>query len=142
MNIKSTKNPLIIVPIVFLLIAGYFVFTDNNAKNQAGESKSAEQSANKPVANNEIETGETVFFWGEGCSHCENVKKFFQDNNNLDQKLSIKQIEVFGDKAGQKLFMEKVQECKLNSPGVPVLYKDGKCIQGDAPIIEELKKNL
>ena len=89
-----------------------------------------------------INQGDLVFFWGEGCPHCENVDKFLGQNPGLEEKIKLRKIEVFKDLSGQKTFLEKTDECGLASKGVPVLYKDGKCTQGDQPIIEELKKNL
>jgi uncharacterized lipoprotein YajG len=89
-----------------------------------------------------INQGDTIFFWGQGCPHCENVEKFLQDNSGLIEKLKIKKFEVYNDAKAQKLFFEKVQECGLSSNGVPLLYQDGKCTPGDQPIIEQLKKSL
>lgn len=89
-----------------------------------------------------ISQGDLVFFWGEGCPHCVNIDKFLAENEGLEDKLKLKKMEVFKDIKGQKLFLEKVKECGLATAGVPVLYKEGKCIQGDTPIIEELKKSL
>ena len=96
----------------------------------------------KQQDNYAIGSGDSVLFWGEGCPHCVNVEKFLSENKSLEEKLKLKKIEVFRDKKGQKVFLEKVKECNLSSAGVPVFYKDGKCSQGDTPIIEELKKNL
>ena len=131
------KNPLFIVLAVFIALTGYFVYRTNSQNNPP-----ASGSQEREAANFKIEPKETVFFWGQGCSHCENVEKFFTENGNLDQKLNIKKIEVFQNKEARKLFADKIKECGLDSLGVPMLYKGGKCLQGDAPIIEELKKGL
>ena len=117
-----------------IAIAAVFIF--------AGCAANSNQNNNTSQSNYTIGSGDLVFFWGAGCSHCENVEKFLKENNGLEEKLKLKKIEVFSDKEGQKVFLEKIKECGLKTAGVPVLYKDGKCSQGDTPIIEELKKNL
>ncbi|MBM3256440.1 MAG: hypothetical protein FJZ04_03170 [Candidatus Moranbacteria bacterium] len=126
MDFAKLKNPLSAAFVLFVLISGYFIYRDSTAKSQPVN----------PPAN----SGDTIFFWGEGCPHCENVENFFAENGNLDQKMNIKKIEVFGNQEAQKLFLEKIKECGLASSGVPVLYQDGKCVQGDKSIIDELKK--
>lgn len=89
-----------------------------------------------------INQGDYVLFWGDGCPHCVNVEKFLEENPSLQGKLNLKKIEVFNNINGQKVFLEKIKECGLSNGGVPTLYKDGKCTQGDQPIIDEFKKNL
>ena len=116
-----------------------------NNSSQTNKNSAAPASAptnQKAEGDYAINQGELVFFWGEGCPHCVNIEKFLADNAGLEAKLKIKKIEVFKDSKGQKLFLEKVKECGLSTAGVPVLYKDGKCTQGDTPIIDELKKDL
>ncbi len=121
----SRKNILIIIVVLFILGIGYLYYPKNSSNSPSSQP-----------------TDETIFFWGQGCPHCENVEKFFQENGNLDQKLNIKKLEVFNDKNNQKFFGEKIKECNLNSSGVPVLYEKGRCFQGDTPIIDELKKQM
>lgn len=87
-----------------------------------------------------LEEGEVGLFWGDGCPHCANVEKFLEENKDIAGKFNIKKFEVYKDKKGQRLFVEKAKKCGLSGLGVPTLYKEGKCIQGDVPIIEELKK--
>jgi len=131
------------------VLAASLVFAGCTQNNQTPEQKKNSESApNQQDVNQSsgsaytIGNGDLVFFWGAGCPHCENVEKFLSDSSGLEEKIKLKKIEVFNDVAGQKIFLEKVKECNLKTAGVPILYKDGKCTQGDAPIIEELKKSL
>lgn len=112
------------------------------SKTNSNETSKPTASTNTPASekNYVISDGDIVLFWGEGCPHCANVEKFLTDNKELADKLKIRQFEVYGDKEAQKLFVAKAKECGLSSLGVPTLYRDGKCSQGDVPIIEELKK--
>lgn len=116
----------------------------NNSKNSKTPQDTARQNDNTAVnaADYAIREGDVVLFWGKGCPHCENIDKFLAENSGLKEKLNVKKIEVFEDLKGQKLFLEKVQECKLDYSGVPLLYMNNQCFQGDTPVIEELKKSL
>lgn len=116
-------------------------YLGNSNNNNNNPQSSANENIDTEVEY-AIREGEVALFWGDGCPHCVNVDKFLEENNSLIDKLHIKKIEVFNDLKGQKTFMEKVQECQLSTSGVPLLYKDGKCFQGDLPVIEELKKSL
>ena len=131
----------IILSVGALLISGLLLAGCGKSNSGQPTTQPSVPPANSS-ADYTINQGELVFFWGQGCPHCENVEKFLQDNSGLEEKIKLKKIEVFNDPNGQKLFMEKVKECGLATAGVQVLYQDGKCTQGDQPIIEELKKNL
>ena len=125
-----------------LILSGCsYLSIDNNTNNNP---QNTEKQNDNTVTGGEdyvVNQDDTVLFWGEGCSHCENVEKFLTENSSIAEKVKLKKIEVFNDLKGQKMFMEKVKECQLSQAGVPLLYRSGKCFQGDTPVIEELKKN-
>jgi len=131
-----------IVVVSTLFIATLVLAGCGSQNSQENSNNNAAPISQENKTDYTINQGDMVFFWGEGCPHCVNIDKFLEANKGLEEKLKIKKIEVFKDLKGQKAFMEKVKECQLATAGVPVLYKDGKCTQGDTPIIEELKKDL
>jgi len=128
------------VALAGVLMIAVLIFTGCGNKDSQSQKPTAAPSDQKPQTGIAIDQGDPVFFWGAGCPHCENVEKFLKDNGGLEEKLKLKKIEVFNNPNGQKLFLEKIKECGLSTPGVPVFYKGGKCAQGDQPIIDELKK--
>jgi len=123
-----------------ILLVSLLTLAGCGSNSQTQSPNSAPPASNS--ANYQINQGDLVLFWGQGCPHCVNVEKFLADNPGSVEKLKLKKIEVFSDPDGQKVFMEKIKECGLVTAGVPTLYQNGKCTQGDQPIIEELKKNL
>jgi len=136
---KLALTSLIIISAITLVGCKYV----NNGSNKNSAPATEEQKNNTEGGESYvINEGETVLFWGEGCPHCVNVDKFLSENPSLTDKLKIRKIEVFSDLKGQKIFMDKVNECQLPQSGVPLLYASGKCFQGDTPVIEELKKSL
>ncbi|MEK7527655.1 MAG: hypothetical protein AAB574_01370 [Patescibacteria group bacterium] len=86
-----------------------------------------------------------ILYWGQGCPHCETVKKYIEDFN-LDSKFKISQKKVYYNKANQKQLENTVKLCPKvdTSPGigVPLAFdvKNKLCLLGDESIIEWLKK--
>ena len=94
------------------------------------------------------EQADLILYWGKGCPHCENVKKYIRDNG-LDSKLKIAYREVYYDNSNQTKLESTVKLCpEINVSqgiGVPLSFvpKEKKCILGDEPAIEWLKnKNM
>ncbi len=120
------KKLIITIIIVVIVLLGIYKVT-----SKPGSSAS---SAN-------VDNPDLILYWGQGCPHCENVKKFIT-KNNIDQKIKISQKEVYYNKANQKELTDVVTKyCpSLNSGqgiGVPVMFdpKANTCSSGDEPII-------
>lgn len=85
-----------------------------------------------------------ILFWGEGCPHCETVKKFI-DQNGLNTKLKIVQKEIYYQKTNQQLLADTVKKCpEIDTSagiGVPLGFvpRENKCLYGDTPITDWLK---
>ena len=89
-----------------------------------------------------------VFYWGDGCPHCQNVDTWLT-NNNKDKKLKILSREIYQDKNNQQELLNLVTKfcpelLKGGGIGVPTSFDPvgQKCIQGDTPIIEFLSEKL
>jgi glutaredoxin len=83
------------------------------------------------------------YYWRVGCVHCENVDKFVASWDKKD-KLQWDQFEVTSNENAQRMIARAVS-CKLdpNQVGTPLLFTpDGKCYDGDTPIIDYLKANI
>jgi glutaredoxin len=82
---------------------------------------------------------EIVIYWGDGCPHCEIVKKHIVDNG-IDKKIGINLKEVYNNVANQKELENVVKKCPeidtSKGIGVPLAFvvKDNKCLLGDQPI--------
>ena len=79
-----------------------------------------------------------VMYWGDGCPHCENVKKFLEENRVAD-KVSFEQKEVWNNRANAKEMNRRAEVCGLSSGdiGVPFLFSDGKCFIGEPDVEKE-----
>ena len=105
------------------------------------------KSNTRPVTTSNNSDLDLIIYWGEGCPHCENVKKFISDNN-LDSRLKISLKEVYNNKDNQIELQQTVKKCPQidtsQGIGVPLSYlpKDNTCYLGDQPIIDYLKNKF
>lgn len=117
---------LIIVLVAVVVIAGIFKLIAKSSPINSGVSDSQ---------------ADLIFFWGQGCPHCEKVMKYITDNN-LNSKVKISYKEVYNDKGNQQLLLETVKQCPeidtSQGMGVPLGFdkKNSKCLYGDQPIID------
>lgn len=100
------------------------------------------------VSTESFSSSDLIFYWGDGCPHCENVEKWIEENNT-DNKLKIVYKEVYDDINNQtELYNLAKQYCPQiinnGSIGVPTGFDpvSQECIQGDTPIIEFLSDKL
>ena len=87
-----------------------------------------------------------IFFWGEGCPHCENVKDYITEKK-LNDRLKINQKEVYYKQQNKNQMLSFAQKCNIdttNGIGVPFAYfnSDSSCLVGDQPIIDKLDQIL
>ncbi len=118
------KNILLIIVIAVVGYFGYNLFFANSS--------------------NPSQPADAVLFWGQGCPHCETVKKYI-DDNKINQKLVIDQKEVYYNKANQALMEKAAKQCQMDTSqglGVPFATIDGKCFVGDQPIIDALNQKI
>ena len=103
----------------------------------------------KPPQNSQdYENPDLVFYWGDGCPHCDNVEAWIKENDT-DKKLKINSREVYKNRNNQtELYNLANQYCpeiiENGNIGVPTGFDpvNQKCIQGDTPIIEFLSSKL
>lgn len=113
--------------LILLAVAAYFFFNSQKSSQSFSDSEA-----------------QLIFFWGNGCPHCENVKEYIKQNN-LDSKVKIAYKEVYYNQDNQKLLETTVQKCPeidtSQGIGVPLAFdtQNSKCLYGDTPIIEWLK---
>lgn len=80
------------------------------------------------------------FFYGQGCPHCTNVEKYFQENDIYNQ-YPIDKREIYFNRENAQLYNNVVDN--LNVPtdqrGVPALVIGNKFLVGDTPIIQNFE---
>ncbi|MBD3244499.1 MAG: hypothetical protein GF335_00715 [Candidatus Moranbacteria bacterium] len=128
----NNKSFIAIIATLVLVIIGLILLNDYSKKNEASESPYDTISG--------IKKDFYYLFVGETCPHCRKVEEFIQENK-LKESLDIKILEVTFHEENVKFYDEAEEKCQENLGGsVPVLYHNEKCILGDTPIIDELRK--
>lgn len=115
-----------VIIILAVIIWGYYTNSDSV--------HGATVSASDPV----------VLFYGRECPHCQIVEDFL-NKNNVAQKVSFKQAEVFHNSDNQKIFVDKNKACGItdeNQMGVPLLWADGKCYVGQDDVIKYFQDKM
>jgi cytochrome c biogenesis protein CcdA/glutaredoxin len=81
--------------------------------------------------------GKIYFFYGNGCPHCANVEKYFEDND-LYSKYPIEKKEIYSNHENALLFNSLLDGLDVPSDGrgVPTVVIGDKVIVGDIPIIQ------
>lgn len=131
--------------IVIVIAIGFYKFLSTPSKSSNIETP----TLNSPTSENLENTDKPslIFYWGDGCPHCENVKDFIIANN-IDNQVNIIQKEVYKDINNQQELKDTVnQYCpQLNNGGIGVPLAldvaNKKCLQGDTPIIEFLQQQI
>lgn len=89
-----------------------------------------------------------IFYWGNGCPHCETVQEWLKDNNQQNT-LKINSKEVYKNQVNSKELLDTVnQYCPQlkgeSGIGVPTGFDPvgQKCYQGSEEIINFLSDKL
>jgi len=93
-----------------------------------------------------VPTSNLVLFYGSTCPHCKVVEEFIS-TNQINQKLTISQLEVYDNKSNAVVFSDMVKKIcpdQLTPQGLPVPFfidqENNKCLLGDTPIIDYLSE--
>jgi len=90
---------------------------------------------------------EYIFFYGNWCSHCAKVEKFF-DENNIEQKFDLEMKELYFNRDNLKEFQEYIDKLWIDSSkaGVPflVIENENECdyVAWDTKIISFFQEKL
>lgn len=85
-----------------------------------------------------------IFYWGDGCPHCQDVKDWMAENN-FEEKVEIVSKEVYNNQTNSRELTARAESCGLDTQriGVPFLYTiDGDCLIGTPNIIDYLSAKI
>jgi len=80
------------------------------------------------------------YFWGDGCPHCEQVKKVLNELDNKYPELLIHEYEVWYNQDNQKLLVEAAKLLNKNVSGIPFVIIGNNTFVGYSQT--ETKKQL
>ena len=83
-----------------------------------------------------------VYFYGDGCTHCEKVKPVIADLKNRYPDLNITELEIYyhNDNAQQMLAMSRSHG--IETPGVPVVFIRTTVLYGEVEITNRFENEI
>jgi glutaredoxin len=139
------KNKIIIPTILFIavLIFSFYVLSQEKIRNQIQKNGLPGQEIQQNNGENKgnQSASEIILFYGKGCPHCAVVEEYIKENN-IQDKVSFVQKEVYYNQDNAKELLEKAKICGIptNSIGVPFLWDGKNCLIGDRDIINFFKQ--
>jgi glutaredoxin len=109
-----------------ILIVGFIVWGATASDSE----KVSSDDAGNPNAS-------TVYYYGDGCPHCDDVQEFLNESGiGFGEDLAKK--EVWNNSANQREMLARAESCGLDQSriGVPFLWNDGKCFVGAPEVME------
>ena len=82
-----------------------------------------------------------LYFYGQGCGHCQTVEKYFE-KTDIDEKVQLQKYEIWFDATGRQKLVEILPSIglSLNDVGTPFLVmingEQKEYLMGSTPIIE------
>jgi len=87
----------------------------------------------------EKSTADITLYFMPGCPHCHHAIDFFAAELS---NATIEKINVTEPGKNQEQFLNALKKCGLSSRGVPLIIVKGECIQGYAPEVGAMIKEL
>lgn len=77
-----------------------------------------------------------MYFYGDGCSHCDNVKPIITDLQTRYPELNLIQLEVYNNPENGKKLLEMSRKYGITNPGIPVVFIGNSSLVGDTEIAD------
>ncbi|NTU66976.1 MAG: hypothetical protein HGB08_03570 [Candidatus Moranbacteria bacterium] len=91
-----------------------------------------------------VDNAKIILFYGSTCPHCKVVEDYLA-NNDVRNKISFSEKEVYGSQADARLMMDRQTACGIGKDeigAVPFLWTKDKCYFGQEEIIQFFKDQL
>jgi cytochrome c biogenesis protein CcdA/thiol-disulfide isomerase/thioredoxin len=131
---------IVIVLIGALYVSGYFSSQQGVAIPQTGPALSLSSGHSGTVI--------AYYFYGDGCTHCANIKPHLLALAAKYPPLELRQLEVYHNTTNQEILSQVQRTYHLSTPGVPTLVIGDHALVGESeirdntePIIIELLRN-
>ena len=95
-------------------------------------------STSTPTVSNRTVVG--YFFYGDGCSHCDNIKPVLAGVQSRYPDLDLEQLEVYHNATNQALFLAMDQNLGITSAGVPTIIIGDQALVGEDQIRDNLER--
>jgi glutaredoxin len=137
-KLSSLNKIIILISVAIFAWLAIDLFVLDGRQLSQPKNDDAGQETNEVLAENGEPVDSDIFYWGDGCPHCQDVKDWMAENN-FEEKVKIVSKEVYNNQANSEELTARAESCGLDTQriGVPFLYTtDGNCLIGTPNIIE------
>jgi glutaredoxin len=124
--------------VALIVVLGLYYVVQNKNNPDLTASNNQSDNSTETTEGENLKKDTYYLFVSNTCPHCKKVEEFIEENK-IEETTEIIKYEM-SDPNNQKYFLEAGELCNQQLTGVPVLYKNNKCLVGDQPIIDELSK--
>ncbi len=97
---------------------------------RAGETAQRTANKNRKLPAGGERKSTAVFFWGIGCPHCEEEKKFLADLKRSHPALEIRDYEVLSSAQNRELLVALLKAHGMQASGVPITFIGSRVFRG------------
>jgi len=83
-----------------------------------------------------------VYFYGDGCSHCEKVKPLIADLETRYPELHLTRLETYNNAGNAQKFMELSRMYGISNPGVPIIFIGKTSLFGEVEIKDRFEYEI
>jgi cytochrome c biogenesis protein CcdA len=83
-----------------------------------------------------------VYFYGDGCTHCERVKPFIAELQAAYPELQLEQLEVYHNTSNQQRFVAMTGHANLSNAGIPLIFIGDTALVGETEIRTRLEEEI
>lgn len=80
-----------------------------------------------------------IYFYGDGCEHCEKVKPLIASLQDKYPELQLENLEVWSNQTNQQRFVDMSRQYALSNAGIPTIFIGGQALVGETAIKEQFE---
>ncbi len=83
-----------------------------------------------------------VYFYGDGCTHCETVQPLLDKLRQKYPDLHLEMLEVFHNATNQQTFVEMNRQYNTGNSGIPVIFIGDRALVGETEIKDHFEERI
>jgi cytochrome c biogenesis protein CcdA/thiol-disulfide isomerase/thioredoxin len=85
---------------------------------------------------------DAVYFYGDGCSHCEKVKPLIASLSSRYPDLNLTRLEIYNNAENRQKLIDMSSRHGIQNPGVPTVFIGNSVLIGDAEITNRFEAEI
>jgi hypothetical protein len=134
-----TRNMTTLISVIFLCIAAGTSYAADSDGPVVYSSRQPTLPSKQLVGSEQAERSVAVhLFWGEGCAHCEEERRFLANLTHIDHSLHVTEYEVLKNKRNLELLTGLMHRYGKQPSGVPITFIGDRVFAGFSTHVREM----